>query len=174
MVTKRLLAAGANVNLESKVCTFLTPFAVLSPRRVRNGCGRQVVCESPDEGGGCGVQDGRTALYMAAKNGHIWVTKKLLAAGANVNVQSKVRTHIPLTALSPRQVVHGSPADEGWVWGAESMDCAALVGQERPHSDHEEAAGCRGERDSSEQGVQKSLPPFDRLDEYAAHPAPTD
>jgi hypothetical protein len=43
--------------------------------------------------GVCGVQDGRTSLHMAAKEGHTETLKLLLlAAGAEVNVTDKVCT----------------------------------------------------------------------------------
>ena len=37
------------------------------------------------------MQDGETALHLAAVNGHMEVVTALLAAGADINLQGKVR-----------------------------------------------------------------------------------
>jgi hypothetical protein len=48
---------------------------------------------APTDGGGVwGVQDGTTALLLAAQNGHTATVDALLAAGAEVNTQRKVCT----------------------------------------------------------------------------------
>jgi ankyrin repeat protein len=51
-----------------------------------------------------GAQNEVAPLSIAARHGHIVITKKLLAAGADVNAQSEVRTS-PLTASTTQ----GSP-----------------------------------------------------------------
>ena len=37
------------------------------------------------------LQDGKTALHLAAEHGHIAVVKELLGAHADMNLQDKVR-----------------------------------------------------------------------------------
>jgi ankyrin repeat protein len=39
---------------------------------------------------GHGMQDGNTALHLAAAGGHIWVVRELLANGADASAQNKV------------------------------------------------------------------------------------
>ena len=45
------------------------------------------------------VQDGSTALYVAAQEGHLRVVEMLLKANADVNIKAKVRiavhVHVP-------------------------------------------------------------------------------
>jgi ankyrin repeat protein len=48
------------------------------------------------------MQDGMTPLHMAAEKGHTAIVDALLAAGAEVNIQSEVCTSLPPCArLSP-------------------------------------------------------------------------
>jgi hypothetical protein len=86
VVVKKLLAAGASVNMQSDVRISLLPSRPLEARPsgdyAAHLAGR----------GRCGVQTGVTPLFIAARNGHIVVTKKLLAAGANPNIQCEVHT----------------------------------------------------------------------------------
>jgi ankyrin repeat protein len=86
VVVKKLLAAGASVNMLSDVRISLLPSRPLEARPsgdyAAHLAGR----------GRCGVQTGVTPLFIAARNGHIVVTKKLLAAGANPNIQCEVHT----------------------------------------------------------------------------------
>ena len=41
------------------------------------------------------LQDGRSPLYMASREGHLDVVKTLIEAGANIHQAEKVSTHIP-------------------------------------------------------------------------------
>ncbi len=45
------------------------------------------------------VQDGTTALYVAAQNGHVRAVKVLIAAKAQVNIQQKVRFNVCLPKI---------------------------------------------------------------------------
>ena len=83
VIVNKLLAAGASVNMQSDVR--------ISPLPSLTRHGRQAARGSPHWTGA--VQNAVTPLYIAAKNGHIVVTKKLLAAGANVNLQAQVCAH---------------------------------------------------------------------------------
>jgi ankyrin repeat protein len=105
VVTKKLLAAGANVNLQAQVCAHPT-----HPLEVRPSAG--CAAHPPFMGG---LQDGWTPLHWAAKNGHIVIVDKLLAAGASVNMQDEVCTStLPaLRSLSHRvgrRTARGSPS----------------------------------------------------------------
>ncbi len=53
-------------------------------------CVLLLVCSSPYLDS---VQTGATALYIAAQNGHLRVVELLIAANANVNIQTSV-SHI--------------------------------------------------------------------------------
>ena len=106
VVVKKLLAAGANVNVESQVCTALRSPPLTAPTTGVKGDGASHHSGVSKRRTRCvwGAQNEVAPLSIAARHGHIVITKKLLAAGADVNAQSEVRTS-PLTASTTQ----GSP-----------------------------------------------------------------
>jgi hypothetical protein len=119
-----LLAAGAEVNVQRKVCTFLQlsahPLTVSAARvcvRVDTMRGMEeeeairwhTAHPAPTDGGGVcrgGLQDEANPLHNAADSGHTAIVEALLAAGADVDIQEEVHTSLQPSA-HPHRVCHG-------------------------------------------------------------------
>jgi hypothetical protein len=112
-IVELLLAAGADVNIQRKVCTSLQPSSL--SHRVCHGCGcawreGEAWWRRRQSGGTrltrhpltgfvvCGVQYERTPLHKAAEYGHKAIVEALLAAGADVHVRDNVCTSLPPSA----------------------------------------------------------------------------
>lgn len=136
-LTGLLIDHGADVNATEKVRAYKQHLGMSAPRRVCYARKRLCICDHLAESASwiwhahavttncpyCPMQANRTALHLAARNGHTEVVADLLKAGADVNATD----HDGMTALH-RAASNGNTRAAGeLIWAHAHVDAKLQV-----------------------------------------------